>query len=130
MDLPESIDRIVAEEESVLERFYEVFLKRFPEAKPYFDGIHLQSQSAMLAVSLAAIKMYPNFPHSTTIYFKVLGGRHQRLGIPRRLYPHFTSALLDVVAQFHGNDWNNMLAGKWSAALSHVVDIMMEGYRE
>lgn len=130
MDLSVSVDRIVGNEESVLERFYAVFFERFPEAKPFFDGIHLQSQAGMLAVSLAAIRMYPNFPASTKIYFKVLGGRHRRLGIPNSFYPHFTSAMLDVVAQFHGDDWNDILAGKWSAALAHVVEVMIEGYQD
>ena len=130
MNLSESIDRIVAEERSVLERFYKVYLERFPEARPFFEGIHLHSQAAMLAVSLAAIRMYPNFPNSTQTYFRVLGRRHGRLGIPKSLYEHFTSTILDVVSEFHGDDWNETLSEQWSSALERVVELMIAGERD
>jgi hemoglobin-like flavoprotein len=128
MQFSESIDRVLAEEKSVLERFYKVFLDRVPEARPFFERVDMQSQAAMLAVALTAARMAPNLQNSTVIYFRVLGRRHERKGIPPKIYERFNATLLDVIAEVHGDDWNERLAAQWSAALSQIARLMIEGY--
>ena len=130
LDIRESIDRIFSQKTRLTDRFYEVFLDRYPEVKPYFEGADLEAQSVMLTMALGAVREHPEIKNAFREYLRVLGTKHKRKGIPKELYPKFLEALLATLEEFHGDDWDENLARQWTDAVQDASELMFEGYGE
>jgi len=128
MNLTESVDRIAEEGVPVVERFYQRLLEELPAARPFFDGVNMQSQSVMLTIALLAVKEYPALSGAVRDYLHILGTKHHSMGVPRELYSPFIELLLESVAGIHGDEWTERLARQWSNALHHAQELMFEGY--
>ena len=131
IDIQESLQRLLQHQAAVADLFYEIFLDRYPEARPYFQGVNLRQQAILLTMALTVIEGYysHSFP-SMAMYLKYLGTKHHGRGVPAELYPSFCDALLSALEQFHGPDWNPRLAGQWQEAIRRASQAMLEGYRE
>jgi hemoglobin-like flavoprotein len=130
MQIAQSLDRILSERESVTERFYtEKLFKVHPEFIPFFNSTSMKVQSMMLMMALQGVvcSLGGSYP-AVEQYLRYLGTRHHKLGIPQELYPKFCDMLLATVKEFHGDAWDEELAGQWRAALAGVMKIMLEGY--
>lgn len=118
MPLTESVNRILAEGTMLTDRFYELLFRRHPEAKTLFEQTHMSAQSVMLSAELIVIKQYPDYPLGTERYLNVLGTRHARKSVPRKLFQAFQDVLLVALEEFHGMDWIDDLAQQWREASS------------
>ena len=127
MKLSESIEKIVEDESLALAGFYDRLFERYPVFKDYFSESSLQRQTAMLTMALVGVKQYPVLNAPAHSYLKVLGTRHHDRGIPRELYPKFIEVLVETVADFHGDDWDESLGEQWTGALNLAVATMYEG---
>jgi hemoglobin-like flavoprotein len=131
MEIHESIQEIFRNERRVAELFYGLFLERYPEARPYFEGIDLKRQAVLLTMALMLVEHhYVHLNRVTEDYLRVLGYQHHvRRGIPAELYPPFCECLLVALEQSHGEAWEPRLAEQWREALEMSSRIMLQGYQ-
>jgi hemoglobin-like flavoprotein len=109
--------------------FYERLFTRCPFARAFFENVDLEVQANTLVNVLHIIVSHASHRYpATTTYLKFLGQKHQRRQIPLDMYTHFSETLLDVLADFHGDQWSDHLRAKWSDALTITVAAMLPGY--
>src|SRR4051812_34331482 len=111
MDMHESLQRILASKQVIGALFYETLLDHHPQIRPYFEGIDLCDQAAVLTMELTVIEVYhrlrsPPARH----YLQYLGTKHLKRGIPSDLYGPFRDTLLEVLRSFLAEDWTEGLA--------------------
>jgi hemoglobin-like flavoprotein len=131
MTISESVELLLSSKARVTERFYSLLLSRHPELKALFARRDMRMQATMLTMALAtaesySVHRYPAIAH----YFQVLGHRHYHAGVRVEDFAKFKSALLEVLAEFHGADWTDDLAEQWRTALQEAITKMEDGYRE
>ncbi len=130
MDIRESVDEIFQRRTRLTDRFYEVLFERSPEAQRLFQGVDMNVQSIMLTMALGAIREYPDINNAFRAYLRVLGTKHKRKGVAKELYANFLEALLATLEEFHGEDWDESLAGQWGDACDEAIELMLDGYDE
>lgn len=129
MNITESVDRVLRQEETMADLFYLIFLDRSPEVRHHFEDVDLDRQAVLLTMALLAIERnYAGRYPATANYLRLLGKQHQELGIAPELYPAFRNALLATLERFHGDDWGPELARQWREAIDRAVAIMLEAY--
>ena len=129
MQLDESLQRVLADKDQVIHRFYSRFLSEQPSAVPLFDGVDLKKQALMLTVALIVAQAhsredYPAVEH----YLLVLGDRHREAGVPRELFAPFRDCLVETIRMSQPDEWDEDLANAWRAALNRATQTMFEGY--
>ena len=131
MDINESVEKIMSHKEAMCELFYEHFLDKHPEARQYFSNVNLTNQAAFLTIALAVVEdHYQHQYRATEHYLQVLGTRHRNWGVPAEMYPHFRDCLLETMATFHKEDWDDELAAQWRAAIDKATETMLQGYEQ
>ena len=130
MDITGSVQTILGRKEIVIRRFYDLFLNRHPEAQPYFEGVNLEHQATLLTMALIMIESHYSHEYpATEHYLKVLGHRHHHDAIPPELFPKFRDCLIETLSEVHGEEWDDVLAGHWRAAIDKATSTMLEGYK-
>ena len=130
MEIHESIQKILGHQEIVADLFYQTFLGRHPEIRPYFEGVDMKRQAVLLTMTLMLIEHH--FLHgypATEKYLKLLGRQHhERRKIPAEAFVPFRVCMLDTLSQFHGAEWSDDLAAQWHQAIDRAAQTMLEGY--
>lgn len=126
MDIQESIERILAQENDVADLFYRVFLEQYPEVRQHFAEVDMRQQSVLLTVALQLVVQYylHAFP-AVEAYLQVLGREHRRRGVTNDLYPKWRTVLMATLRQFHADQWDEKLSRQWSEALELAADTMV-----
>lgn len=129
MDIEQSVQQLLKQKQVVIERFYDIFLNRHPEVRPYFENVNLNHQATLLTMALIMVESHysQSYP-ATTHYLHVLGHRHHQNGIKPEHFAKFRDCLLETLAEFHGDDWTTDLAHQWRQAVEKSVSTMLEGY--
>jgi hemoglobin-like flavoprotein len=131
MDIKESLDRILAQQDKVTDSFYAAFLDCCPEACPYFLATDMDRQSMNLSIALLVIECYyRSASPAARQYLHYQGTRHHDRGVPLEFYPHFQGALLRTFRRFHGMEWDADLEAQWRAALEKATLAMSVGYQQ
>ena len=129
MDLRESIHRIHQCERVFGKRFYEHFFSVHPAARRYFRDTNMERQAVVFTMQLMVIEaFYENGTPTAEQYLQVLGTTHQERGVPVELYGGFRDCLLEMLKEFHGEDWDERLESEWTEALELAIGKMAEGY--
>ncbi len=131
MDISQSVQSLLQSKERVIEKFYRRLLEKHPELSPHFENRDLMVQASMLTMALVSVEafFFHRFP-ATEHYLKVLGYRHAQTGVQIGDYPKFSQVLLEILAEFHANNWNAELAEQWQQALDVAIETMKHGYDE
>jgi hemoglobin-like flavoprotein len=131
MDIQESMHRLLQCKETFGNLFYEVFFTRCPEARPYFAGINMEHQAALLTMALKVLETYhTNAYPAMAVYLKYLGHKHHVRAVLPELYPQWRDALLAALQQFHGDDWSDAVSRQWREAFEKAREVMLVGYQE
>jgi hemoglobin-like flavoprotein len=129
MNLSESVTTVLDSQVVFGRIFYEEFFRSCPEARPYFDGADMERQALLLTMSLSIIEQYHrNLRGAVEIYLQHLGHTHHHRGIPPRLFPLWSEAMLIALARFLGEAWTLELAAQWREAIRQVSEVMLRGY--
>jgi hemoglobin-like flavoprotein len=130
MNIQESIHRILERSDGLAEPFfYGLFFDRYPEVVAHFRGVNIEQQAVLLTTALVVIERhYTSSYPTTTMYLKYLGTKHLDRGIKPEFFPRFRDALLLALEQFHGSDWDDVLAHQWRQAMDRATATMLEGY--
>lgn len=130
MDIQESVHNLLAHQEAVSERFYARLLDQHPEFRSYFHDVEMKRQAVLLGMTLLLVGHHyvHRYPTSES-YLQILGHRHQtRKGIPAEAYGPFRDCLLETLADFHGDAWDDELARQWTEAVDLAGRTMLVGY--
>ncbi len=107
-------------------RFYWTLFDCYPDLRPFFRDVNMQHQAAMLTMGLQVVVQHAGKTRrSSRDYLRVIGERHATRGITRKHYEAFEEALLTTLAEFHGDDWQDALAGQWRTAVRKAVKTML-----
>ncbi len=129
MDIHASMTSVLESEDILGDLFYKTFLSRHPDVQQYFEGVNMTSQAVLLTTALVIIERYEAMDSAAAEqYLRVLGSRHYERKIPKELFPEWTQAMLDTLAEFHGPDWSDALGVQWRKAIERSIVRMMEGY--
>ena len=129
MQLDESLQRVLADKEPIIRRFYDRFLAEQPQAERLFVDVDLEKQALMLTMALIVVEAYSrdSYP-AVEHYLHVLGDRHREAGIPRELFTPFRDCLIDTIRLSQLDDWDDDLTVAWQNALDRATQTMFQGY--
>lgn len=129
MNIKESMKCIFQSEENFGETFYKTFFERCPEAADHFKGSDMKRQALILTMTMSLIEQYYSDGFAAVgTYLQYIGMRHKDRKIPPDLYPKMLESLLETLAEFHGDDWNEELAHQWGYAIELTSKQMLKGY--
>ena len=129
MNIGESIHDVLSRDEVVADLFYDIFLDRHPEVRPYFVGVELHQQAIVLTMMLSMIEDFHRHAYPATArYLRLVGQRHKERGIPQDLYAIFSQCLLETLQRFHGQNWSEQLSDEWRKGINKASQAMLEGY--
>lgn len=131
MNISESVEALLSSKDRVVERFYERFLSTYPELSHHFENGDLKVQASKVTMALVSVEanFTQRFP-ATEHYLKVLGHRHYHNGVRPEDFPKFRDVLIEILAEFLGDDWSDQLQDEWQAALNLAIATMLEGYEQ
>jgi hemoglobin-like flavoprotein len=129
VDIQESLHGIQLRGTKLADQFYGLLLNRYPELSNYFLGVQLGQQAVLLTNILTVVVQHycQDYPTSKS-YLRILGGKHEKLGISSDAYPKFTDGLMIALEQFHGAAWTDELAVQWRNAIELAARTLLEGY--
>ena len=131
MDIAQSLERILHAKAIVGRRFYERFLKKHEELRPFFSKVDMKRQGILLTTSLMVIvRHYSNPTPAVDLYLRYLGTKHNEMNIPRTEYPKWTETLMETLSDFHGDDWSAAVEQEWREAIGQTTELMFAGYDE
>ena len=131
MDINQSLHRILQAKDSLAKMFYEHFLEKHPEVRPFFSKVDFNRQRILLTTALMVIERYRAHPTpAVEQYLQYLGTKHHEIGVPRAAYAKWTVAMLETMQKFHGADWSLELEEQWNSAICQARDLMLQGYDE
>ncbi len=131
MNIQQSMNHILDSDELLGDTFYTVFFQRCPEVQEFFADTNMQRQAALLTTALILVETYYTSPNlAVEQYLQYLGTKHHDRGIPLSLYERWCDAMLETLARFHGDEWDEALAAQWREAIGRATELMFEGYQE
>ncbi len=131
MKIQDSLQQVLASQTMFGELFYPTLFRRCPAAQQYFQDVNLQRQSVLLTMALVVIEKQYSSPFSAAEeYLKYLGSKHHARQIPQSLYADWLEAMLETLATFHGEQWDDLLEQQWRDAVNQVIGFMFEGYQQ
>jgi hemoglobin-like flavoprotein len=131
MDISESLDRILHARDTLGKLFYDHFLSTHPEVQRYFDKVDFNRQRVSLVTALMVIERYYADPApAVEQYLQYLGTKHSEMGIPGEEYPKWIEAMVETMAQFHGDQWTPVLEKQWREAFGKATESMLDGYEQ
>lgn len=131
MDIHQSLHQILQAKDRLAQLFYEHFLEKHPELRPFFAKVDFKRQQILLTTSLMVIERY--YAHPTPAveqYLQYLGTKHNEFRIPVESYAKWTESMLTTMQKFHGDDWSPELEKQWRSAIDQACDLMFAGYEE
>lgn len=131
MQINQSLQRILQAKDRLAEMFYDDFLEKFPEVRPYFAHADFHRQRILLTTALMVVeRYYANPTPAVEQYLQYLGTKHNQMCIPRDSYPKWVETMLETMKRFHEDDWNPVLEQQWREAIDRARQLMMQGYDE
>lgn len=129
MNIAESVEKLLSAEAVIVCSFYHIFFRNHPEVQHHFEGVDIEHQALLLTNALNVVELHHRrqFP-ALKKYLKKLGHQHQEMSIKPGEYSKFRSSLLEMLGEFHGDDWDDKLAAEWSIAIDEAIELMLGAY--
>ncbi|QDU59887.1 Flavohemoprotein [Planctomycetes bacterium Pan216] len=116
-------------DEELAQQFYKIVIAKHPDIGRFFEGVDMRYQAAILTIGLeSVIQYFVSRVEFQKRYLIRMGHKHYKLGIPRELFPKFSAVLIEVVKDFHKDDWTAELEHQWNEALHLGIETMFLGY--
>ncbi len=129
MQISDSANLILIDQDEFARQFYDRLFQDFPEAKRFFDGFDLRAQTSKLVTALCTVQRHHDAGGWVSEnYLQGLGKKHRELGVTPEMFPRFIATLLTCLREFHGDDWTSMLEMNWSNGLNSAMEIMRMEY--
>lgn len=108
--------------------FYERLFEIAPQVKPLFgENMSQQSKKLMRMLGIVVDGLY-DFEQITQQIIE-LGERHQGYNVKPEHYPFLETALLAMLRDSLGAEYNEATEIAWKAALNRIKDVMFSAYK-
>jgi len=128
--LEQSFAKLAPRGDELAGRFYEELFRRYPSVQPMFAGTTPREQSRKLLTALKLVVASLRRPEVLAKALKELGGRHQAYGAAPEHYQAVAETLLDVMAEFAGDEWTTEVRSAWADALKVIAETMLNAYQK
>lgn len=131
MQIHESAQVILIDQQRFAPRFYESLFRDHPETERYFSGVDMPDQRTKLMSALITAER-----HATTggwvseNFLAALGRKHLALGVGREMFSMFVDTLIGTLEEHHGSEWTSTLEAEWRRAMDSAVEVMLRQYPE
>ncbi|MGZ6202859.1 MAG: globin domain-containing protein, partial [Thermodesulfobacteriota bacterium] len=125
--IQKSFKAIAPHADEVMEHFYKVLFSQHPEAKAFFENTNMKKQRHALAGGLAYIVNNWEKQEKLIPYLGSMGSRHLSYGVKDEYYDWVGAALLESLAYFLEDYWNEELKGEWTKLYTFVAEQMIKG---
>jgi len=105
-------------------RFYHHLFSDYPEMRSLFGDQDMEAQHARFVEMLDAILISMSHQRSTTDILTGLGKRHYAYGVKDDYYEKFGAALLKVLQELLGSEFNESLRDTWGVAYREITQSM------
>jgi len=123
LELQQSLDYLLRNEEEFAEKFYARVFEKAPETKALFKN-NMTSQGRLLTHMLAGIVYSMSRPEHLHLGLKLLGESHSRYGVLEAHYPVVLSSLLETIKDSLGENYSDQLIEAWEKALTTITSEM------
>ncbi len=123
LELQQSLDYLLRNEEEFAEKFYARVFEKAPEARSLFKK-NMTSQGRLLTHMLAGIVYSMSRPEHLNLGLKLLGESHTRYGVLKEHYPIVLSSLLETIKENLGEIYSDQLIEAWERTLITVTSEM------
>jgi hemoglobin-like flavoprotein len=120
MLLRDSLERVLAADDTFPARFYERLFASHPEVQALFRGNSPGAQRKMFAQKLVAIVDHLDDPQWIEREAAALGGSHAGYGVTAEMYPWVGDALIATVAEACGESWSTAAETAWRSAYEQL----------
>jgi hemoglobin-like flavoprotein len=118
--LRETLERVLAADDTFPARFYERLFAEHPEVRALFRSHSPGAQRKMFAQKLVAIVDHIEDPEWIAREAAVLGGSHAGYGVTPEMYPWVGDALIATVAEACGERWTAAAEEAWRDAYERL----------
>lgn len=131
MDLvEESFAKVKGDKQAFTDSFYATLFASNPQLKPLFANTNMPKQGAKLYATLVLLVENLRHPIELERVLLPLGSKHRAYGATPGNYPMVTSAILQTLEKYLGENWTPDVAAAWSITCHHVQEIMLRGAGE
>jgi len=125
----ESFEQLLALGMAPVRSFYEHLFQLAPEARPLFKG-DIEAQARKFVHSLRVIIAGLECPEKHVAMLQRLGARHASFGVEPRHYAILQSALIGMLEDCLGAEFNDELRLSWQRAYELIASAMVDGSAE
>lgn len=126
--LEQSFNMLAPRGPELMDRFYAHLFSKHPAVRKMFPR-DMSGQKNKLLAALVLVVQNLRKPETLQPVLIEMGGRHVGYGTEPEHYPIVRDTLVQVMADMAGEKWSAQLTADWTAALSVVAGIMMEGHK-
>lgn len=119
-------EAIAGDEDRFVERLYERFFTRAPEARALFGEHSLSEQNEMVAETFRSIVAWADREEWLETNLVALGESHLEYGVEANMYPPFVEAFLETTARFLDDSVSAQTLERLRAGLEAVATGMSE----
>lgn len=126
--LEQSFNLVAPRGPELMDRFYAHLFSKHPAVRKMFPK-DMSGQKNKLLASLVLVIQNLRNPEKLQPALIEMGRRHVAYGTEPQHYPAVRDTLVQVMADMAGKKWSDQLTADWTAALSVVAAIMLEGQK-
>ncbi|RZT27395.1 ferredoxin-NADP reductase [Kribbella sp. VKM Ac-2569] len=123
--LQRSWDRVTEHGEQVPLYFYSHLFVSYPEVRPMFP-LNMSNQRDKFVGALGRIVSHADQIENDAAYLQHLGRDHRKYAVLAEHYDAVGASLCATLKHFLGPDWDEELAGHWTAAYQVIARMMVE----
>lgn len=105
--------------------FYHRLFQAHPELFPLFAKTNMAAQLDKLVATLGLVVANLRRPDVLASEVRALGRRHGGYGVVPAQYPMVKAALLETLAEFHGDGWTETRRVAWGQAYDLIASLMI-----
>ncbi len=121
----ETFSLISGNGEVFVEDFYSLLFERYPSVKGLFNDMKMAAHAPKMLAALSLVVEGLNKNEFPLSALQELGERHGKYGATEELYGPVAETMLDVMARFAGEAWNDNVKAAWNEVLGLVAEAML-----
>ena len=129
LELQQSLDILLRNEDAFAREFYDKVFKKAPETRSLFKN-NMTSQGRLLTHMLGGIVYSMSRPEHLALGLKLLGKSHVKYGVVEEHYPLVLECLMETIKEQLGEMGNERLFNAWAQALESVTSEMKKYAQE
>ena len=120
-----NFDALKPKGEEFVARFYELLFERYPAVTALFSDMQMEEHAPKMLSALSLVVEGLNNQYFPIEGLQDLGERHAGYGATEELYGPVAETMLDVLAEFLGEEWSDSAKDAWSKVLNLVAELML-----